>query len=242
MEIFIDLDISDPPDPTTVTVSYYMVDHRSRQIFWNSNVQFSAIGIPPCEYKGHLKSFLTTEYWVHVDYFPAHMTFDENFSDAERELMDILGHGAVDEGTAPGSTCIWAASECSDYRTVLRDFRIMDENTSYRIATIARIWTAVGRARHINCYGLPNALLDRLQGLVALAPAQLGFQTAIHGLAVLCLFISLLRQMPVLLDGLSHFRQALVAAFPSHAEGMAEMYSPSIATVLYLVITILAFL
>lgn len=39
-EIFIDLDFS---NPARVTVLYYMVNHRSRQIFWKSDIDFDHV-------------------------------------------------------------------------------------------------------------------------------------------------------------------------------------------------------
>lgn len=56
MEIFIDLDFSDPSHPASITVLYYMVDHRNRQIFWAADVDFNGIGIAPCQSKGHLST------------------------------------------------------------------------------------------------------------------------------------------------------------------------------------------
>ncbi|KAG8901137.1 hypothetical protein FRB99_005509, partial [Tulasnella sp. 403] len=38
-------------------------------------------------------------------------------------------------------------------------------NRAYRNACIARLWTSISRARHINSYGQTNARLDRLQTL-----------------------------------------------------------------------------
>lgn len=201
MEIFIDLEISDPKHPAGVTVLYYMVDHRNKQIFWAVDVDFNVIGMSPCQSKGHLKSFLTPEYWVHVDYFPAHFDFDKNLSDAEAELMAFLGHGAVDDKTAPGSTCPWGAAECLQYLTVLRDFRTFDDKTSYRVATIARLWSAVGRARHINSFGLPNARLDRLQGFVDYTPVRSSLSMTICETATFSISISILRRMSTLFNG-----------------------------------------
>ncbi|KAG9040067.1 hypothetical protein FS837_000860, partial [Tulasnella sp. UAMH 9824] len=74
---------------------YYMVDHRNRQVFWKSDIEFDSIGISPWPSRADLEGSLTPEYWLHVDYFPTHMSFDENLSGAERELIAILGHGVV---------------------------------------------------------------------------------------------------------------------------------------------------
>ncbi|KIO22661.1 hypothetical protein M407DRAFT_27845 [Tulasnella calospora MUT 4182] len=201
MEIFLDLDFSEPSQPASVTVFYYMVDHRNRQIFWASDVDFNAIGILPCQSKGHLKSLLTPEYWVHVDYFPVHVNFDKNLSEAEAELMAIMGHGAVDDKTAPGSTCPWGAAECIQYLGVLRDFRTFDDKTPYRVATIARLWSAVGRARHINSYGLPNARLDRLQGFVDYTPVQRSITMTLCDSVTFGVSISILQRMSTLFNG-----------------------------------------
>lgn len=241
MEIFIDLDFSDLPQSSSVTVLYYMIDHRSRQIFWNSDVNFIDIGITPCLSRGHLKSFLTPEYWLHVDYFPTHMSFDKNLSDGEEELMAILGHGAVDDKTAPGSTCLWGASECIQYLTVLRDFRTMDAETPYRIATIARLWSAVGRARHANSYGLPNARLDRLQGLVDYTTSQCGFKTALCSLAILWISIIILQDIPVFLDRHVVYDQRWDIFSQDLPSAWLKTFSPFTAVVLCLIVTFFAF-
>ncbi|KIO24626.1 hypothetical protein M407DRAFT_8832 [Tulasnella calospora MUT 4182] len=221
MEIFIDLDFSDLPQSSSVTVLYYMIDHRSRQIFWNSDVNFIDIGITPCLSRGHLKSFLTPEYWLHVDYFPTHMSFDKNLSDGEEELMAILGHGAVDDKTAPGSTCLWGASECIQYLTVLRDFR--------------------SRARHANSYGLPNARLDRLQGLVDYTTSQCGFKTALCSLAILWISIIILQDIPVFLDRHVVYDQRWDIFSQDLPSAWLKTFSPFTAVVLCLIVTFFAF-
>lgn len=169
------------------------------------------------------------------------MSFDENLSGAERELIAILGHGAVDDITAPGSTCPWSATECTQYVTVLRDFQTIKENTSYRIAVIARLWRAVAHARHINSYGLPNARLDRLQGLIDYTLAECSFNMAIGGLAISCIFIIMLRQVPALFDSDTAYDRRCDLFFLDLLSTWLKMYSPFIAAVLCLIATFSGF-
>ncbi|KAG8985141.1 hypothetical protein FRB90_004919, partial [Tulasnella sp. 427] len=136
VEVFIDLAFSIAPPQPTVTVYYYLVDHKTRQIFWAMDVDLKAIGLTELLSKGHLKSLLTPEYWVHVDYYPVPDHFDRYFGEAEAELLGVLSHGAIDDKTAPGSTCPWAAAECIQYTSVIKDLRALDLKTTYRVAII----------------------------------------------------------------------------------------------------------
>ncbi|KIO21217.1 hypothetical protein M407DRAFT_29146 [Tulasnella calospora MUT 4182] len=117
------------------------------------------------------ESALTGEYWNHVENFPCHQIF---WADAEDELKGILGHGAIDDLTSPGSTCPWSAKECAEYTSIIEKFKACDHNdhVPYRVVSIARLWAMIARVRHINQYGLTSPRLDRLQGLFEYYQAQ----------------------------------------------------------------------
>ncbi|KAG8975322.1 hypothetical protein FRC05_005881 [Tulasnella sp. 425] len=123
------------------------------------------LGLDPFETDGFLKSALTGEYWNHVENFLCHQIY---WADAVNELKGILGHGAIDDLTSPGSTCPWSAKECAEYTSILGRFKTCDHNehVPYRVVSIARLWAMIARVRHINQYGLTSPRLDRLQGLI----------------------------------------------------------------------------
>jgi len=155
-----------PETPTQVL--YYLVDHKNRQIFWVSNLTSRDSSLPAVETFGDIRSVLLPEYWLFLDYYPCHGDFPR---DAADELLGILSHGEIDDMTSPGSTCPYGAEECRRYRKCIQNV-ISTGPDAYKTACVARIWSAVARARHINSYGLDGARLDRLQGLIAPADAH----------------------------------------------------------------------
>ncbi|KAG8991801.1 hypothetical protein FRB90_001217, partial [Tulasnella sp. 427] len=64
-----------------------------------------------------------------------------------------------------------------------------------------RLWSAVGRARHINSYGLPNARLDRLQGYTEFIPVQRSHTMTLCESATFFISIGILRRMSTLFNG-----------------------------------------
>ncbi|KAG8934685.1 hypothetical protein FRC01_001086 [Tulasnella sp. 417] len=152
------------PEDGKNAVQYCYVDHTNRQVFWARATSTVELGLEPFETDGFLKSALTGEYWNHVENFPCHQIY---WADAEDELKGILGHGAIDDLTSPGSTCPWSAKECAEYTSIIEKFKTCDHNehVPYRVVSIARLWAMIARVRHINQYGLTSPRLDRLQGL-----------------------------------------------------------------------------
>ncbi|KAG8988057.1 hypothetical protein FRB90_002992, partial [Tulasnella sp. 427] len=83
-------------------------------------VDARVLGLEPFESQVDLRGSLTSEYWVHVDYFPAHRGLD---AQAEKAVIGTLGHGCIDDMTSPGSTFPWSATECRQYLGILQNFR-----------------------------------------------------------------------------------------------------------------------
>ncbi|KIO21220.1 hypothetical protein M407DRAFT_29149 [Tulasnella calospora MUT 4182] len=152
------------PESGKNAVQYCYIDHTNRQVFWARATSTVELGLESFESDGFLKSALTGEYWNHLENFPCHQIF---WADAEDELKGILGHGAIDDLTSPGSTCPWSAKECAEYTSIIEKFKTCDHNehVPYRVVSIARLWAMIARVRHINQYGLTSPRLDPLQGL-----------------------------------------------------------------------------
>lgn len=151
-------------------VEYYLVDYKSRSIFWVENIDIltnlGGIGssVEPFESTRHLRSALQPEFWVHVEYYPCHQpTYDH---EAEKKLTAVLQHGCVDDMTAPGSVFPYGADECVRYLKLLERVHGDDKSMeSFHRSWTARLWASICRSRHINRYGLPYPRVDRLQGL-----------------------------------------------------------------------------
>ncbi|KAG8951172.1 hypothetical protein FRC04_006653 [Tulasnella sp. 424] len=152
------------------SIKYYLVDYDSRSIFWVEDLDIltdlanSGSVVEPFQSTRHLRSGITPEFWMHVEYYPCHQsTYDDR---AEKELVAVLRHGCVDDTTAPGSVFPYSADECMLYLKLLERLHGNDESTeSYRRSWIGRLWASVCRSRHINRHGLPYSRVDRLQGL-----------------------------------------------------------------------------
>ncbi|KAG8892976.1 carboxy methyl transferase for protein phosphatase 2A, partial [Tulasnella sp. 403] len=157
LEIYLECDQQQASAPTQSRVSYYFVDHRCRQLFWVDEIRNADVGLPDCRSLGALKSALTPEYWTHVDYYPRPNDF---IRPAEQELLCILRHGAVDDLTSPGSTSPYSSEECVKHLNIIDGFQGCEGYSSYRVACIARLWSAIARARHINMYGMDSPRLD----------------------------------------------------------------------------------
>ncbi|KIO30636.1 hypothetical protein M407DRAFT_20352 [Tulasnella calospora MUT 4182] len=145
-------------------VAYYLADHDKKVIYWLEETDAQSLGLGPFESDADLRGALTSEYWVHVDYFPNHRGLD---AQAEEDLMGTLRHGCIDDMTAPGSTFPWSAEECRHFLSVLEGFRMSNSEVvlAERTSCIARLWAAISRVRHIHGYGSSNARLDRFQGI-----------------------------------------------------------------------------
>ncbi|KAG8929305.1 hypothetical protein FRC02_005760 [Tulasnella sp. 418] len=142
---------------------YYLIDHTARIPFWITDIATGALGLEPVASSEHMKSVMIPEYWQHIEHFPMHNLYPLQ---AEEELIAILGHGLVDDKTAPTSTTPYSAMEVKQFLYALE---IMKNNMSstrhdgYRLCTVARLWLMIARTRHVNAYGLRAPRLDRLQ-------------------------------------------------------------------------------
>ncbi|KIO23728.1 hypothetical protein M407DRAFT_77759, partial [Tulasnella calospora MUT 4182] len=141
----------------SLEVAYYLVDHDKRVIYWLEEADARNLGLGPFESDVDLRTALTSEYWVHVDYCPGHKDLDVK---AEEELMAALRHGCIDDMTAPGSTFPWSAEECRQFLSILEGFRCISSGES-----LAERMSCIARVRQIHGYGTQNARLDRFQGL-----------------------------------------------------------------------------
>ncbi|KAG9044167.1 hypothetical protein FS837_008700 [Tulasnella sp. UAMH 9824] len=143
-------------------VEYYIVDHQERVIYWLEDLDAQSLGLGPFESDPDLRGALTSEYWVHVDYFPGHRDIDLQ---AESDLIAILGHGCIDDMTAPGSTFPWSAEECRQFIQVLHNFQCNEQLGGCYCAENDLYCSTLGSYLHIHGYGSTNARLDRFQGL-----------------------------------------------------------------------------
>ncbi|KIO30643.1 hypothetical protein M407DRAFT_20358 [Tulasnella calospora MUT 4182] len=158
-------------DGDAVEVDYYMVNHDKRVPFWlhAADVDQELLGIGPYESKNHLHLALITEYWVHLESYPAHRVVSESAVD---ELMSLLIHSGTDDVTSQGSISPWSVDECLRYLRLFREFKGKG-TSSYQTAAIARVWSTISRVRYMNRHGLPGPRLDRLQGIESFIAGQL---------------------------------------------------------------------
>lgn len=178
-----------PEDKTNRDVYYCLIDHVTRQPFWPRDVQMAELGLDAYETTGSLKSILTSEYWVYIEYFPCHQNLH---ADTYEELVAILAQGCIDNMTSPGSTCPYGTEECLQYLTVFEKFKYppSEAQKGYQTICVARLWGMICRVRHINAYGLQNPRLDRLQGLDAYLMSQTKSSLKLVFGELLCLYMS----------------------------------------------------
>lgn len=104
-------------DGNAVDVDYYLVDHAKRVPFWlhEADVEQELSGVGPYESNDHLREHLPpliirkrpinpntndfhpelalkTEYWIHLESYPAHRTVSES---AIEELAALLVHSGI---------------------------------------------------------------------------------------------------------------------------------------------------
>ncbi|KIO16880.1 hypothetical protein M407DRAFT_33471 [Tulasnella calospora MUT 4182] len=112
---------------------------------------------------------LKTEYWIHLESYPAHRMVSESAVD---ELTSLLVHSGTDDVTSQGSVSPWSADECLRYLRLFGELK-GKQPSSYQTAAIARIWSTISRVRYMNRHGLPGPRLDRLQGIESFIAGQL---------------------------------------------------------------------
>ncbi|KAG9044935.1 hypothetical protein FS837_007296 [Tulasnella sp. UAMH 9824] len=171
-------------DGNTIELHYYMIDHDKRVPFWlhPANVDQELPGIGPYESKDHLYLALRTEYWIHLESYPAHRMVPESAVD---ELTALLIHNGTDDVTSQGSISPWSADECLRYLTLFGEFKGKGPS-SYQTAVIARVWSTVSRVRYMNRHGLPGPRLDRLQGIDLFIAGQLKYNLVLSIAEYLC--------------------------------------------------------
>lgn len=167
-----------------VDVEYYLVDHDKCVPFWLQpvDVDRELLGIDPYESRDHLHLALKTEYWVHMESYPSHRAVSESAID---ELTSLLIHNGTDDMTSRGSVSPWSVDECLRYLKLFRELHGKGPS-SYRTATIARVWSTISRVRYMNRHGLPGPRLDRLQGLDAFVAGQLKHSVVLSIAEFLC--------------------------------------------------------
>jgi len=137
-----------------------------------------------------------------VEYFPAHRDCDIK---AETELMNILRHGCIDDLTAPGSISPYGSSQCFEFLKIFEGFKSFNEagRDGYRTVSLARLWASIARIRHIHSFGLPNARLDRLQGLPEFIKSQTKSSLALSFWEAICFYIPrrIFRRLSALWNG-----------------------------------------
>ncbi|KAG8934686.1 hypothetical protein FRC01_001087 [Tulasnella sp. 417] len=155
--------------PVDKRVEYYFIDNEARHPFWVHGAKIQDLGIQGFETLDHLRASLVSEYWTHIEYFPAHQVLERA---SENELISIFRYGCADDMTSFGSTFPYGAQESREHLQTLEGFIASGEFSAYRTATFARLWASITRVRHINNYGLPGPRLDRNQGLVEFKKSQ----------------------------------------------------------------------
>ncbi|KIO15688.1 hypothetical protein M407DRAFT_34723 [Tulasnella calospora MUT 4182] len=171
-------------DGNAVDIGYYMIDHDKRVPFWLhvADVDQELLGIGPYESKDHLHLALKTEYWIHLESYPAHRMVSESAVD---ELTSLLVHSGTDDVTSQGSVSPWSADECLRYLRLFGELK-GKQPSSYQTAAIARIWSTISRVRYMNRHGLPGPRLDRLQGIESFIAGQLKHSVVLSIAEYLC--------------------------------------------------------
>ncbi|KAG8975349.1 hypothetical protein FRC05_005908 [Tulasnella sp. 425] len=191
----------------SLEVGYYLVDRDKRTIYWPEEVDIHRLGLGPFESNTDLLGALTSEYWVHVDYFPGHRGVDRQ---AEESLVATLSHGCIDDMTAPGSTSPWSAEECRQFLNIIEGFRTIASGDvlAERMSCIARLSAEISR-KHIHGCDTPNARLDRSQGIEGYLSRQTawGLTFTLGEALVLGRSRYLLRQMTELWNGCAVYQR-----------------------------------
>ncbi|KAG8975346.1 hypothetical protein FRC05_005905 [Tulasnella sp. 425] len=148
----------------SLEVGYYLVNRDKKVLYWPEEVDVHLLGIGPFESNVDLRGALTSEYWIHVDYFPGHHGLDRQ---AEESLVATLRRGCIDDMAAPRSTLPWSAEECRQFLNIIEGFRSItsDDVLAERMSCVARLSAAISRGRRIHGYGALNARLDRFRAM-----------------------------------------------------------------------------
>ncbi|KAL4079622.1 hypothetical protein J3A83DRAFT_4185593 [Scleroderma citrinum] len=166
--------------------SYYFVNHAARKIFWLEEVTTESLGMAPVVSHSHFDIALERHYWLHVEYFPNHISVEVPLQVVD-DIVLILSHGQVDRMTSSTSTFPYTADKCEKFLCLLRPLR-GQHPSGYLLCVIesARIMGAVGVAhqRFTTFYGEENAQLDRLQQVLPCDAVEYPRATAVCNLVM----------------------------------------------------------
>ncbi|KAL4072500.1 hypothetical protein V8B97DRAFT_1870364 [Scleroderma yunnanense] len=162
--------------------SYYFVNHAARKIFWLEEVTTESLGMAPVVSHSHFDIALERHYWLHVEYFPNHISVEVPLQVVD-DIVLILSHGQVDRMTSSTSTFPYTADKCEKFLCLLRPLR-GQHPSGYLLCVIARIMGAVAHQRFTTFYGEENAQLDRLQQVLPCDTVEYPRATAVCNLVM----------------------------------------------------------
>ncbi|KAG7448689.1 uncharacterized protein BT62DRAFT_721694 [Guyanagaster necrorhizus] len=143
--------------------AYYFVDHATRTEFWLDIIETDALGLPDMASPSHLRTYLESLYWSHVEHFPMHIgglpkqTYDD--------LIGIFSHGLADQMTSGVSTFFYSQQECATFLKVLKSGKDQNED-GYQTCVAARLWSIVCNHRFSVYYGQEFSRLSRDQAVL----------------------------------------------------------------------------
>ncbi|KIM70734.1 hypothetical protein SCLCIDRAFT_100795, partial [Scleroderma citrinum Foug A] len=141
--------------------SYYLVSHSTRKVFWLEEVSSESLGMAPVVSDSHFDIALERLYWVHVEYFPNHITVEVPLHVLD-DIILVLSHGQIDRMTSSTSTFPYTADKCEKMLGLLHD-NLGQPPSGYLFCVMARVMGAIAHQRFTTFYGEGNAQLDRLQ-------------------------------------------------------------------------------
>ncbi|KAK0220251.1 hypothetical protein IW262DRAFT_1383573 [Armillaria fumosa] len=143
--------------------AYYFVNHATRTEFWLDAIETDSLGLPDVASPSHLRIYLESLYWAHVEHFPMHIGGlpTKSYDD----LICIFNHGLADHMTSGVSTFFYSQGECATFLKVLRSGKDHNED-GHQTCVAARLWSIVCSHRFSVYYGQEFSRLSRDQAVL----------------------------------------------------------------------------